>query len=119
MSPLLIIGDVSLLFFSLIKIVSSIFLLWIFGSSVISFSDFFNDISASFIKFSVFFGTSSDGFWVSEPKTVSNKSPFETLSPILTFNFSILPSIVDGISTLDLSLSIVTIGSFFLFLDPL
>ena len=40
------------------------------------------------------------------------KSPFETLSPTFTFIESILPGNVEGISTLDLSLSIVTTGSF-------
>jgi len=38
-------------------------------------------------------------------------SPFETLSPTLTSTFSTLPLIVEGISTLDLSLSIVITGS--------
>ena len=41
------------------------------------------------------------------------KSPLETLSPTFTEIVSILPENVDGISTLDLSLSIVTTGSFF------
>ncbi len=40
------------------------------------------------------------------------KLPFETLSPTLTSTDSILPETVDGISTLDLSLSIVITGSF-------
>ena len=39
------------------------------------------------------------------------KSPFETLSPTLTFNFSIIPLSVEGTSTLDLSLSKVIKGS--------
>ena len=43
---------------------------------------------------------------------LSNKSPLETLSPTLTATLSTFPSTVEGISTLDLSLSIVTIGSF-------
>ena len=46
------------------------------------------------------------------------KSPFETLSPTFTLMVSILPENVDGISTLDLSLSIVIIGSFFLISCP-
>ena len=46
------------------------------------------------------------------------KSPFETLSPIFTFIFSIMPSYSDGTSTLDLSLSKVTTGSFLLILSP-
>ena len=39
--------------------------------------------------------------------------PSETLSPTLTFTDLIFPLNVDGISTLDLSLSIVINGSFF------
>ena len=49
---------------------------------------------------------------------LSIKYPFETLSTNLTFIDSILPEKVDGISTLDLSLSIVTTGSFFLICCP-
>ena len=49
---------------------------------------------------------------------LKSKSPFETLSPTLTLTVSIFPEIVDGISTLDLSLSIVTIGSFSLIVSP-
>ena len=41
-----------------------------------------------------------------------SKSSFETLSPTLIAILSILPEIVEGISTLDLSLSIVITGSF-------
>ena len=40
-------------------------------------------------------------------------SPSETLSPTLTFTDLTFPSKEDGISTLDLSLSIVISGSFF------
>ena len=47
-----------------------------------------------------------------EDSILNNKSPLETLSPTLTFTDSIFPEIVYGISTLDLSLSIVTTGSF-------
>ena len=43
---------------------------------------------------------------------VANKLPSDTLSPIFTFKSFIRPAEGDGISTLDLSLSIVTIGSF-------
>ena len=43
---------------------------------------------------------------------VANILPSETLSPIFTFKSLISPAAGDGISTLDLSLSIVTIGSF-------
>ena len=46
--------------------------------------------------------------------TVAKILPSETLSPILTFKSFTFPSEVEGISTLDLSLSIVTMGSFFL-----
>ena len=49
---------------------------------------------------------------------VISKSPFDTLSPILTFTFSITPSKVEGTSTLDLSLSRVTTESFFFILSP-
>ena len=42
------------------------------------------------------------------------KSPLETLSPTFTTIESIFPEKIDGISTLDLSLSIVITGSFFL-----
>ena len=44
--------------------------------------------------------------------------PSDTLSPIFTFNSEIFPSKGDGTSTLDLSLSKVTIGSFFLIWSP-
>ena len=44
--------------------------------------------------------------------TVAKILPSDTLSPILTLRSFILPEIKDGISTLDLSLSIVTTGSF-------
>ena len=46
------------------------------------------------------------------------KSPFETLSPTFTFNFSIIPCPVEGTSTLDLSLSNVIKESFFLICCP-
>ena len=74
---------------------------------------FSNDFSASLIKFSVSFGivfvVECSSF---DPKIFKIKSPFETLSPTLTFIVSIMPDNVEGISTLDLSLSIVTTGSF-------
>ena len=38
--------------------------------------------------------------------------PSDTLSPIFTFNEETIPLSVEGISTLDLSLSIVIRGSF-------
>ena len=44
--------------------------------------------------------------------------PLETFSPILTFISLISPSKGEGISTLDLSLSIVIIGSFLLIISP-
>ena len=46
------------------------------------------------------------------------KLPSDTLSPTLTFNSDILPEKGLGISTLDLSLSIVIIGSFLLTSSP-
>ena len=49
---------------------------------------------------------------------VAKTLPSETLSPTLTFRSLISPSDGDGISTLDLSLSIVTTGSFFFILSP-
>ena len=52
------------------------------------------------------------------PSMIANKLPSETLSPIFTFKSLILPDAGDGISTLDLSLSIVTIGSFLLISSP-
>ena len=63
----------------------------------------------------IFFGFFSELFISAN---VTSKSPLETLSPILTFIDSIFPSTTDGTSTLDLSLSIVTIGSFTLMLSP-
>ena len=45
---------------------------------------------------------------------VAINDPFDTLSPTLTFILEILPSKGEGTSTLDLSLSNVSIGSFFL-----
>ena len=75
---------------------------------------FSNDFSASLIKFSVSLGIIFD--WKSDSfefDILRSKSPFETLSPTLIFIDSILPDSVEGISTLDLSLSIVTTGSFF------
>ena len=53
----------------------------------------------------------SDDFFDDDVR-LSNKSPLETLSPTLTATLSTFPVTVEGISTLDLSLSIVTIGSF-------
>ena len=73
---------------------------------------FFNASSASIINFSVSFGMifSVTGL-LSEDTTFKSKSPLETLSPTFTEIDSISPEIVEGISTLDLSLSMVTIGS--------
>jgi hypothetical protein len=55
---------------------------------------------------------------LSDKEKFRSKSPFETLSPTLTATVSILPEIVEGISILDLSLSIVTTGSFIFILSP-
>ena len=63
---------------------------------------------------SVSFGIGLSSLLLLDDMMFKSKSSFETLSPTFTAIFSIFPSIVDGISTLDLSLSIVTIGSFFL-----
>ena len=63
--------------------------------------------------FSVFFGTSFEvSFFFSVFVILRSKSPFETLSPTFTEIDSIFPENIDGISTLDLSLYIVTTGSF-------
>ena len=51
-------------------------------------------------------------------KLINIKSPSETLSPTFIFKDLILPSKLEGISTLDLSLSIVIKGSFFLRVWP-
>ena len=91
----------------------------VFGFSTSSFNT--RVFSASFIICSVTggifssvvsFGFSSD--WAVLFKVIS-KSPLETLSPILTFTFSTTPSEIEGTSTLDLSLSKVTIESFFFY----
>ena len=79
---------------------------------------FFKTDSASFIIFSVSLGTTFSEVVSFNEETLINKSPFETLSPILTFIDSTSPSIVEGTSTLDLSLSIVTTGSLSLILSP-
>ena len=69
----------------------------------------FSSVTISFWGlFSIFFS----GVDVATPfSIVANILPSETLSPILTFRSLILPDSGDGISTLDLSLSIVTTGS--------
>ena len=66
--------------------------------------------------FSVFRKLVSNGIF--DDERFNNKSPSETLSPTLTSILSILPEMFDGISTLDLSLSIVTIGSFSFISSP-
>ena len=86
----------------------------------VMFSSFFFFFSASacLIIFSVSFGIGlSKGSWSDEVKSKS-KSPFETLSPTLTATVLMVPEIFDGISTLDLSLSIVTTGSFIFIWSP-
>ena len=82
-------------------------------------------VSASSINFSVEGGIFSSKVLLIlscsslfSEEIVNIKSPFETLSPIFTFIFSIVPSYSDGTSTLDLSLSKVTTGSFLLILSP-
>ena len=67
---------------------------------------------ACLIIFSVSFGRVLSDDVFDAGVRLSNKSPLETLSPTLTAKLSTFPAIVEGISTLDLSLSIVTIGSF-------
>ena len=80
--------------------------------------------SASSIKFLVLFGIGMSDFLISSgddlplPSISRIKSPFETLSPTFTLILDILPSTVEGTSTLDLSLSNVTTGSFFFILSP-
>ena len=107
--------------------ISPLFITWIvsgFSFSIFLIGSFcsrffFKEFSASCIKFSVFFGTSfeEERFW-SIIDISKIKSPFETLSPTFTAIDSILPEKIDGISTLDLSLSIVITGSFFLIYLP-
>ena len=66
---------------------------------------------ACLIILSVSFGIGLSFLFSAEEAIFKIKSPFETLSPIFTSTFSILPARVEGISTLDLSLSIVITGS--------
>ena len=69
-------------------------------------------VSACLIIFSVSFGSVLSDRAFDDDERFSNKSPSETLSPTFTSTLSTLPDKIDGISTLDLSLSIVTTGSF-------
>ena len=85
---------------------SSISILLISGCGFVSF--LFSNFLSSFI-----YSTIS-----SFAEIVAIELPSETLSPTFKFNFSILPEYMLGISTLDLSLSIVIKGSFFLILSP-
>ena len=85
---------------------------------VASFFSFFKTDSACLIILSVSLGIGFSEGLSFEDSTLNNKSPLETLSPTLIFTDSTLPVTVDGISTLDLSLSIVTIGSFKFILSP-
>ena len=91
-------------------------------SFIIFFSGsvFFKIVSASWIIFSV--SGSIDLLFVifeeSPSLKVAINDPFDTLSPTLTFMLEILPSKGDGTSTLDLSLSKVRTGSFFLIWSP-
>ena len=64
-------------------------------------------------SFSIFGFSSVFSFVVDVSSKINIKSPSEILSPTFIFKDLILPSKLDGISTLDLSLSIVIIGSFF------
>ena len=70
------------------------------------------EASACLMILSVSFGIGLSSLLLLDDRTFKSKSSFETLSPTLIAILSILPEIVDGISTLDLSLSIVTTGSF-------
>ena len=70
-------------------------------------SIFLNSFSISGFSLTSSFLTSE------ELSIVKIKSPSETLSPTFVFKVLILPSKFEGISTLDLSLSIVIKGSFF------
>ena len=113
------VASISSLFFDKLYFSVAIFI----GVSII-FSFFSIALSASLIKFSVSLGIfsflvpiSSESFFCSA--FISKiKSPFETLSPTFTFIFETTPSISDGTSTLDLSLSKVTTGSFFFIFSP-
>ena len=64
-------------------------------------------------SFSIFGFSSVFSFVADVSSKINIKSPSEILSPTFIFKDLILPSKLDGISTLDLSLSIVIIGSFF------
>ena len=66
---------------------------------------------ACLIILSVSFGIGLFFVFTPEEAIFKIKSPFETLSPTFTSTFSTLPLMVEGISTLDLSLSIVITGS--------
>ena len=85
------------------------FLTWLI--EVCSISGF---ITLIFLNSFSTFGFSSEFSFIADFSSKINiKSPSETLSPTFIFKVLILPSKFDGISTLDLSLSIVIRGSFF------
>ena len=81
--------------------------LWDFSASTIIFS-----VSLGISKFLTSFFSGS-GFFSEADWISTSLSPFDTLSPTFTKIFETSPSSVLGTSTLDLSLSRVTIESFF------
>ena len=88
-------------------------MIWPFVFSFFSISwDLISFFSISSFLIS-FFTIVSFSSLTSDPSRVAKILPSDTLSPILTFSSEILPSKGEGTSTLDLSLSNVTIGSFF------
>ena len=69
-------------------------------------------------SFSIFSFSSSFLFVCGSLSKINIKSPSETLSPTFNFKDLTLPSKLDGISTLDLSLSIVISGSLVFIVCP-
>ena len=81
---------------------------------------FSDDVFSTITGLSVSFFDLKLSFFISKLSIVCNSnilSPSETLSPTFILSDKTFPSNVDGISTLDLSLSIVINGSFFLLPD--
>ena len=81
------------------SVTGNIFLLFLKGTS---FTIFFFSFDSFVVLFSI----------------IAKTLPFDTLSPILTFSSVIFPLYGEGTSTLDLSLSKVTIESSFLIVSP-
>ena len=96
------------------EILLDIFLTWLIEVCYIS-----GFITLIFLNSFSIFGFSSVFSFVADLSSKINiKSPSEILSPTFVFKDLTLPSKLDGISTLDLSLSIVIKGSFFWIVWP-